>query len=253
MIVDLPNGEKAVVNQLFGSNTKLKKRSVGQKGYMLVGLSLAPHTISGYNCCPSSTPGCRKSCIYVSGYSYIYPNILKARIAKTIAWFEHRDKFKDKLEEELFILANKAKQLNMQLSVRLNVFSDIPWEQHFPEIFKKYPEVMFYDYTKIFKRMMKFTEGKLPKNYHLTFSRSEQNEKECQKVLDAGGNVSVVFKITPHNWKLSRPQEWNGYPVIDGEKSDLRFLDPKNSVIGLVAKGLGRKDKTRFALPMVQT
>lgn len=47
-------------------------------------------------------------------------------------------------------------------------------------------------------------------------------------------NVAVVFKD-----KL--PSKWMSRRVIDGDKHDLRFLDPKGVIVGLVAKGLGRK------------
>ncbi len=68
-----------------------------------------------------------------------------------------------------------------------------------------------------------------------------------------GGNVAVVWKITPSQWEQSRPQDWNGYPVLNGDETDLRFLDPPGSVIGLYAKGKGRKDKTGFvvSLPVI--
>jgi hypothetical protein len=35
-------------------------------------------------------------------------------------------------------------------------------------------------------------------------------------------------------------------PVFNGDESDLRFLDPKGSVIGLYAKGKAKKDTTGF-------
>ena len=55
-------------------------------------------------------------------------------------------------------------------------------------IFEAFPDVEFYDYTKIGGRKAKPDE-----NYSLTFSRSEDNEKQVAKAMNRGQNVAVVF------------------------------------------------------------
>ena len=92
-----------------------------------------------------------------------------------------------------------------------------------------FPNVIFYDYSKHFKRMIKYLKGQLPSNYHLTFSRNEANDFQTTQVLKAGGNVAVVFRD-----KL--PETYKGYKVISGDEHDLRFLDDKNVVVGLKEK-----------------
>ena len=82
-------------------------------------------------------------------------------------------------------------------------------------------------------------EAKFPSNYHLTFSCSEHNEEKCKIVLAMGGNVAVVFRN-------QLPETWNGYKVVNGDKSDLRFLDNQGVVVGLIEKGLAKKDLTGF-------
>lgn len=114
-------------------------------------------------------------------------------------------------------------------AIRLNVFSDIMWERVAPEIFSSFPRTQFYDYTKHFKRMSK----PRPPNYHLTFSLSENNEEKARQVLLAGFNISAVVDRTDGTL-------W-GYPIIDGDEHDLRFLDPTPCVVGLKAKGSLRK------------
>ena len=104
----------------------------------------------------------------------------------------------------------------------------------------EFSNVQWYDYTKIQARMMRYLEGKMPSNYHLTFSKSENNWDKCLEVLKHGGNVAAVFN------KL--PETFMGYDVIDGDKSDLRFLDPFNVIVGLKAKGMARKDKSGFVI-----
>ena len=82
--------------------------------------------------------------------------------------------------------------------------------------------------------MIKYLSGGMPSNYHLTFSASEDNSLLVLDVLKQGGNVSVVFDELPTNW--------NGYKVIDADKTDLRFSDPENVVCGLTFKGT-KKEK----------
>jgi len=69
----------------------------------------------------------------------------------------------------------------------------------------------------------------MPSNYHLTFSRNEENNFKCTQVLKAGGNVAVVFR-------KELPATYKGFKVIDGDLHDLRFLDDKNVVVGLKEK-----------------
>jgi hypothetical protein len=42
--------------------------------------------------------------------------------------------------------------------------------------------------------------------------------------------------------KINYRKKWLSRKVIDGDKHDLRFKDPSGVIVGLVAKGLGRKD-----------
>ena len=93
-----------------------------------------------------------------------------------------------------------------------------------------HPDVQFYDYSKVLNYL---DHGK--KNYHVTFSDSGTNYKDQVKAMtEYFANVAVVFKD-----KL--PRTWMSRKVIDGDAHDLRFKDPKGVIVGLVAKGLGKK------------
>jgi hypothetical protein len=59
--------------------------------------------------------------------------------------------------------------------------------------------------------------------------------------LNAGGNVAVVFRGL-------LPSTWQGKTVVNGDESDLRFLDLSNVIVGLVEKGLAKKDETGFVV-----
>ena len=96
-------------------------------------------------------------------------------------------------------------------------------------IFEIFPEIQFYDYTKNYTRFDKV----LPSNYHLTFSRSEINHEKSLAILKRGYNVAMVFD------KL--PKTYEGYEVVNGDKDDLRFLDKKNTIIGLKYKKMTSK------------
>ena len=89
--------------------------------------------------------------------------------------------------------------------------------------------------------MEKYLNGEMPKNYHLTFSRSESNDKQARLILAMGGNVAVVFRN-----KL--PAKWEKRNVLNGDESDLRFLDKQGCVVGLVEKGDAKKDESGFVI-----
>lgn len=253
--VKMDDGTEYTINTLLGkgdTNAKLAKSDKASKEYLTFGLSLAPAYTSGYQVCASSSPGCRAACLFTSGLGKVH-SVQRARIAKTRAYFQNKKDFMDMLRKELHAAAKKANKENKHAAVRLNVLSDIQWENRHPDLFTEFSDIQFYDYTKHVKRAERYTASRLngddrfPLNYHLTFSRSECNQEDCLRLLDMGMNVTVVF----NNKEL--PEWWNGYKVVNGDETDLRFLDPENVVVGLYAKGYGKGDKTGFvvSLPML--
>jgi hypothetical protein len=129
---------------------------------------------------------------------------------------------------------------------RLNGTSDLSFEKYevirngklFRNIFSAFPEVQFYDYTKILGRKVNEIS-----NYHLTFSAADGNDIDVTKAVAQGYNVAVVFGIKK---TLPMPEDYVGMPVFNGDDSDLRFLDPKGVVVGLYAKGKAKKDTSGF-------
>lgn len=242
-VVKLPSGTMYEVKTLLGkgdSNAKLSKSDKAGKGYLTVGLSLSPANESGYEMCSSRSAGCTKACLYTSGHG-AFQTVKNARMAKTIFFKTEPYTFINRLQNELVKHCQRADKAGKLLACRLNIVSDVKWEEYL-ELDFDFPNVQFYDYTKHRQRMLNYLSGQLPKNYHLTFSRSENNDKHCLDVLEMGGNVTVVFD------KGGLPDTWNGYKVINGDETDLRFLDEKGVVVGLKAKGQGRKDQSGFVL-----
>jgi hypothetical protein len=243
--VKLPDGSDYTIKELLGSgdsNVKLSKSENSGLGFMTYGLSLAAGDTSGYEVCASRSAGCSKACLYTAGMGQIH-SVQRARIAKTIAFFEQRNDFLSMLNTELVSAQKRAIKNKKRLAVRLNVLSDIMWEKIQPSLFTEFSDIQFYDYTKHYKRMLGYCKGKLPSNYHLTFSRSECNEHFAQNVLWANGNVAVVFD------NKDIPKVWNGFKVVNGDETDLRFLDQPGTVVGLYAKGKARKDTSGFVVP----
>lgn len=220
----------------------------GQKmGYLTGVLYLAPHTISGYQVCPKASEGCRLACLYTAGRG-VYTNTQNSRIAKTKRFHEDRDGFMAQLVDEMEALIRKAKREGMIPVVRLNGTSDLPWEKikcnrngvTYASIMEAFADVTFYDYSAILGRTKALN---LP-NYHLTFSLKENNDSDAIEAIKQGYNVAVVMNI---GRKEEKPKTWGGYPVHNGDETDLRFLDPQGGyIIGLFPKGKARKDNFGF-------
>lgn len=198
------------------NNTKTLKSSATH----LIGiLHLAPAWESGFNTCPMHTKECAATCIYFAGKGSL-PVVKAARIRRTQFYYKDRNAFLLALHGDIWLVKETAARFNLTPAIRLNGTSDIKWERH--EVPQSWPDVQFYDYTKLLHRMP------LP-NYHLTYSFSGVNLTECKRALEQGMNVAVPF--------LKLPATWQGYPVVDGDNDDLRFLTPGPVVIGLKAKG----------------
>lgn len=207
-----------------------------KKGYLTGILYLAPSTLSGYQVCPfAKAAGCEAACLNTSGRGGMN-SVQSARIAKTKYFHENREAVMAELVKEIRALIKKAEKMGLIPVVRLNGTSDILWEKvgvgvggvSYPNIMAVFPEVQFYDYTKYPKR-------DVPKNYHITFSYSPVYGKKSDH------NMAVVFRG-------SIPKSYLGRKVIDGDQNDLRFLDQRNVVVGLKAKGKAKKDNTGFVV-----
>lgn len=205
-------------------------------------LNLAPAEMSGYQVCASASPGCISGSLDTAGVN-ASSIIQKARISRTRFFFEEREEFQKQIVEELRAFVDKCDKDMTKPSVRMNGTSDIVWENAWPEIFDLFPSIQFHDYTKHYRRCL--PDWKLPNNYHLTFSRSENNEDECEEVLSAGlCNVAVLF-----DRKFVEGSKFLGRDCINGDVSDLRFLDKMSgSIVWLQAKGRARDDTSGFVV-----
>jgi len=226
---------------LTRSNPKLDKSI--KYGYHSFGVHLAPGQIAGINVCPNASKGCLNSCLSTAGFGR-YNRVQQARIKKTKLFHAGKETFLRQLKKEINAKVNTSKKKGHKVSFRLNLTSDIAWENQLIDgknLMDHFPEVQFLDYTKSLKRMINHCTGNFPKNYHLTFSRSESNDNACKIVMGMKGNIAVVF-----DKKL--PKSYHKSKVVDGVKNDLTFLHKKGSILGLIALGKARKDKSGFVI-----
>jgi hypothetical protein len=236
--VPMPDGSIHVLTTLLSRANHKQEKGYG---FLSVGLTLTPRATgrSGRSLCPFATRGCAAACF--ADYDRLaWPQNKRVAVARTRLLAHEPELFFALLVADLTRESARAVRLGVRLVCRLNVVSDVPFEREFPWLFPRFPGVEFMDYTKDALRVL---HRERPRNYHLTFSRSERNERDCLRVLEAGSNVAVVFRRPPF------PRTFWGYPVIDGDRNDLRFLDPSPCVVGLKAKGKGaREDQTGFVL-----
>ena len=223
-----------------------------KQGFNTYILHLAPANVSGYETCPKRTAGCTAACLNTAGRGGMFKRgestnvIQEARKRKTKLFFENRTEFMAQLVKDIELGIKQSAKLDLVPVFRLNGTSDLAFEKYdvvrngvtYRNIFDAFPEVQFYDYTKILGR--KFRD--IP-NYHLTFSAADGNDVDVLKAIAQGYNIATVFGIKKTE---PMPESYNGLPVFNGDESDLRFLDPKGVIVGLYAKGKAKKDTTGF-------
>ena len=232
--------------KLIGVGTNAKTIKGDGSEYLTAILYMTPYKIMVdgklFNSCSmAAIASCIDACLYTAGRG-AFNNVQTARQRKAEWFYRDRVGFMKQLFQDIKKFQTYCHKRNIQPCVRLNGTTDIRWELikiGAYNIFDWFPEVQFYDYTKIANRKCK----DIP-NYHLTWSYSNANPeyaKLLDKPLEQGMNAAVVYRKEYHKPK------WQGYPVIDGDSDDLRFLDPKGGhIVALYAKGKAKKDTSGF-------
>jgi hypothetical protein len=216
----------------------------GNGEYLTAILYMTPYKTLGANLCPmAETAGCLSGCLNTAGRGAM--NSVQRGRARKAEWFvRDRASFMAQLDTDLSRFVAYCRKRGVQPAVRLNGTTDIRWELIADEglrtIFQRWPNIRFYDYTKIANRRLNIP------NYHLTFSYSEASPvylRKAQEAMAIGMNVAVVFRD-----KERMPAFFYGRRVVDGDKNDLRFLDPRSVIVALYAKGKAKKDTSGFVI-----
>ena len=233
---------KPVKNLLSKGSTNSKTAKNSIKTFILY---LAPHNLNnkGLTLCKDASNGCIASCLYSAGRGK-FSNVQSSRINKANYFVTDKKVFLTQLLKEIKKEIKKASDKDEKIAFRLNGTSDIDFlyllnkNLDFDIELLTYDKVYFYDYTKSIARAKRYKDFR---NYTLTFSKSETNDKEVKEALNLGINVAAVFKD-------NLPQKYKGVKVIDGDKSDLEMLKHKKIILGLKAKGDAKKDTTGFVI-----
>ena len=233
---------KPVKNLLSKGSTNAKTSKNDIKTFILY---LAPHNLNykGITLCKDASVNCIKVCLYTAGMG-IFSNVQLSRINKANYFVSDKKAFLAQLLKEIKREIKKASDKNEKIAFRLNGTSDIDFlyllDKHFDfnVDLLAYDKVYFYDYTKSLPRAKRYQNYR---NYTLTFSKSESNEKETNQALNLGINVAAVFSS-------DLPKTYKGIKVVDGDKTDLEMIKHKKVILGLKAKGKARKDKSGFVI-----
>ena len=186
------------MQKLLGINTNYKTIKSEKVGVLTGIIYMSPYNLSGKNVCPGASAGCAAACLNTAGRGAM--NVVQAaRLKKTQRFFQDRQQFLWDLVNEISALRRKAKAKGLKAAVRLNGTSDLPYERYKirdtgKNIMQLFPDVQFYDYTKLENRIV---GQQLPANYHLTFSRAEDNDHKLAAVIPEA--VSLLQPGPLHN------------------------------------------------------
>ena len=268
----------ARIIQSGDGNAKIRHHGEEFKAYTI---SLASSDSSGKNTCPRAMPRgriqrfldqgrtlewirayarerglsmCSLSCVLWEGGHGRTDHVRDARINLTNWYYEDRKSFRAALLAEAESIERNRGPY--RIACRPDTDSDIKWEKTIPQMFAFNWD--WYDYTKLPERLLD-----KPANYHLTYSVNDGTTKDdLRLVYKAKANICVVFDslwnpqwskfgYLPATYRDALGRVW---PVIDGDQSDFRFLDPAGVCVGLRLKaGLDAKDNAReseFSVPV---
>jgi len=236
-------------DQLLGVDTNAKTVKGEKYGIKTAILYLMPANGSGAQLCPmAELARCAGPCLFSAGRGAMNC-VMISRLRKTLYFLQHRELFMAQLAKEIATLEKRAAREGWKLVVRLNGTSDIRWENIAApgarNVMEAFPRVQFYDYTKIANRR------NIPANYDLTFSYSGAPEYApyVARAVANGERIAVVFRNRAIvDAMLANGESFLGLPVVDGDDSDIRHLDPRGAVVALYAKGKARQDKSGFVV-----
>ena len=253
--------EAAQVNSILSIGADSKTVKGQTKGYLTGIIYMLSHTdgpaaagMKGTLCPNAVNAGCDQACLVSAGRGS-FSSVIEGRKKRTLAFLERRDAFMIALWYDIAALTKRAERASQVPCVRLNGTSDIDYTKitftapngETGNIFQHFPHITFYDYTK----NVHYKREQLPDNYYLTFSYSQFSDTYAHKALSAAkrneSGLAVVFRDR-------LPETFMGLPVVDADKTDLRFTDKETNrikgayIAGLKAKGKAKKDTSGFVI-----
>ena len=250
-----------VPSSLLSIDTNPKTVKGQRYGFQTGVLYMAPYTLSGANLCPMAHIAlCHVPCLNSAGNPAYAATKTKGRLNKAHYFLNDPTAFMQHLARNIARFVARAAHDGYTPLVRLNGTTDIRWERVtvrldeqtarrvgvdpgvYPNIMALFPDVQFYDYTKIANRTS------IPANYDLTFSYSgvPAFQPYVARARAAGMRIAVVFQS-----RHDIPETFMGMRCVDGDDSDIRHLDPQGVVVALYAKGRARTDTSGFVVRRV--
>lgn len=243
------------VSSILSSNSKIEKTPAGVP-IINSGISLAPAKRSGVrNVCGSATAGCIAACVLWFAGRTVTAVVRAAAIARTMLLQFSPDVFHARLDREIESQERAADAAGARSFVRPNAASD---EDYGPRIAARHPRSTLYDYTKVRQRVRDYLAGKLPPNYHVSYSVHEHARfDDVAEFLRGGANVVVVvdsyywgptkrYGTLPAAVEFRSPAgESITVSAIDGDVSDIRTpeFDGRGNAVCLRLKSQSGKVK----------
>jgi len=243
----MPNYTGKIKNLLSKGDTNVKTEKNEMETFILY-MAPAKTNSFGINLCIKASKGCTVACITTSGMMTFTSNIL-ARIRKADFYVnpETKTEFCLQLWKELSNKDRTAKKKGYKVAIRLNGTTDLDFfgilKNRIGKDLFSLTNLVFYDYTKLIGKVIKYQDQIKNGQYYLTFSRSEDNWNDCITALNMGINVAVVFGSDS-----LKPETFQGFEVIDGDKTDIEMLKVSGKILALRAKGKAKKDRTGFVI-----
>jgi hypothetical protein len=263
--------------RIFSTDSAKAAKASGY-GYLNAIHYMAPAATAGVgNLCPNASPECIALCLGTySGQAAMVADlengtnsVRESRKHKARLFMRDRAAYMNEIARQIVKVIRDATRDGLEPCIRLNGSTDIAFERIRFDLDRKtiaalapladkmrdtgktcgvtllelFHWIQFVDYTKNANRL-----GKAPRNLDLTLSYSARNSAECVAALESGHNVAMVF----HG---GLPNSFAGFPVIDGDKHDLRHLDAKGGfIVGLSPKGnKAKRDASGFVVAWRET
>jgi hypothetical protein len=224
-------------------NAKFKKSASTGK-YVQIGLTLSPSDEGCVNNCSHASLGCRKACLNTTVRNTWKAAVI-ARQRRTWYLENDREEFIRTFAREQENARKRAEKAGLTLAVRPETMSDRYLIRDLTPILDD--RIQYLDYTADPNKYREWLAGRLPDNYHLTFSRKENNEPVCLDFLAKRGTCTLVVRDEAVRDRVLK-EGYRGYPAVDGDLSDRRWEDVGGRWIVLLAKGKAKNDETGFVI-----
>ena len=230
-------------DKLLGIDTNAKTIKGVKYNIETAILYLSPGTKSGCNLCPMSRIAmCEEPCLDEAGRGAM-GTVQMSRLRKTLYMLQYPELFYAQLKREIEKHCIHAVKKDFIPAIRLNGTSDWRWENYIWDFMVDMHTTYgakFYDYAKLVNCSIHDADV-----YDLTFSYSGVKEYKffVSKALEQRLRMAVVFRT-----RENIPSEFMGMECVDGDDSDVRFIEPHGVVVALYAKGKAKKDTSGFVV-----